>query len=195
MPFFQEIMYEDTISMRITKRYIHLNSKYRDLTSENPWNFLYTLPFFIENVVAIRLNSIEMVPGNADEHPNGILNSTESRATKSFFFCLDDYSNNEKDKHIVCLDKNRVLNEKILGKVNIYDSDNYTVISSDYDCKENIAERLYQNRYNLQRFRVKLFDEEGEPLTVNVMNNEKDKDEDTLNDFTFTLEVDVIDGI
>ena len=53
MPFFQEIMYEDTISMRITKRYIHLNSKYRDLTSENPWNFLYTLPFFIENVVVM----------------------------------------------------------------------------------------------------------------------------------------------
>ena len=179
--------------MHITKKYIHLNSQYRDNNNENPWNFLYTLPFFIENVVAIRLNSIEMVPGNAPNHPNGTLNSTASKATKSFFFCLDDYSNNEKDKHIVCLDKNRVLNEKVLGKVQVYDTDNTKIISSGFDSKENVLERLYQNRYNLQRFRVKLFDEEGEPLTVHVINDEKQQE--TLNDFTFTLEVDVIDGI
>ena len=177
------------ISMHITKRYIHLNSQYKDNQDEKSWNFLYTLPFFIENVVAIRLNSIEMVPSNADDHPNGVLNSIASKATKSFFFCLDDYTNNEKDKHIVCLDKNRVLNENVLGKVQIYDTDNTKIISSGFESKENVLERLYQNRYNLQRFRVKLFDEEGEPLKVHDGNNE------TLNEFTFTLEVDVIDGI
>ena len=176
--------------MHITKKYIHINTKYRDdKTCEHPSNFLYTLPFFIENVVAIRLNSIEMVPGKPKEHPFGILDPTVVDADKYFFFCLDDYTNNEPDKHIVCLDQNKVLNEKVLGKVQIYDSDNAKIISSDFDCKENVQERLYQNRYNLQRFRVKLFKENGKllGLDVNKLNY--------LNDFSFTLEVDVVDGI
>lgn len=181
--------------MYITKRYIHLNSRFRDLTNEKPSNFIYTLPFFVENVVAIRLSSIEMIPGNADNNiTNRSLNSTASNATKYFFFCLDDYTHHEIDKHIVCLEKNRVLNEKVLGKVQIYDTDNATIISSDYDCKENVAERLYQNRYNLQRFRVKLFDEEGNPLVIQTVDDDGNQKE-VLNDFSFTLEVDVIDGI
>jgi hypothetical protein len=171
--------------MYITKKYIHINTKYRDKQCEDPYNFLYTLPFFIENVVAIRLNSIEMVPGSGK---SVAIDSIESK-TKYFFFCLDDYTNNEPDKHIVCLDQNKVLNEKVLGKVQIYDSDNAKIISSDFDCKENVQERLYQNRYNLQRFRVKLFDENGDFLGLDHDN------ENHLEDFSFTLEVDVIDGI
>jgi hypothetical protein len=175
--------------MHITKKYIHLNSRFRDKMTEDPWNFLYTLPFFIENVVAIRLNSIEMVPGNIDDGLPGLtLDPTSSKADKYFFFCLDDYTNHEIDKHIVCLDRNRVLNEKVLGKIQIYDTDNAKIISSDFDCKENVLERLYQNRYNLQRFRVKLINEYGDALKVNG------NDLNRFN-FSFTLEVDVIDGI
>lgn len=173
--------------MYITKKYIHINTKYKDKKCEHPSNFLYTLPFFIENVVAIRLNSIEMVPGKPEDNMNGVLDPAGHDADKYFFFCLDDYTNNETDKHIVCLD-NKVLNEKVLGKVQIYDSDNAKIISSDFDCKENVQERLYQNRYNLQRFRVKLFKENGKLL--GLVNKEN-----RLNDFSFTLEVDVVDGI
>lgn len=291
--------------MHISKRYVHIHSLFRDNMNDDPENFVYTFPFHIENVVNLRLHSIEMTPswnllsdttdinhynkgftlwqttddsetqssgsgtniifdkiverthdvrdvlteilnynGGEDfgsgsgsdlsfdligsgktqriritnnstaNHENIVfnlenhcLNRAKSlgwalgfremayqipqggsiiseapvmdKSNTFFYFCLHDFSNNEQDKHVVCL-PGKALNARVLGKVQVYGTENCEIVSSNFHSEVNSLERLFQNRFNLQRIRVQLRDLFGELLNKNKM------------DYSFTLELDII---
>lgn len=290
--------------MHISKRYVHIHSLFRDNMNDDPENFVYTFPFHIENVVNLRLHSIEMTPswnllsdttdinhfnkgftlwqtqdktivssgsgkviefkkiversnnvsdilteildydGDEDfgsgsgsdlsfdligsgktQHIKITNNSTDNyenivfnlekhclnrakslgwalgfremayqippgefiisevpvtdKSNTFFYFCLHDFSNNEQDKHVVCL-PGKALNARVLGKVQVYKTENCEIVSSDFRSEVNSLERLFQNRFNLQRIRVQLRDLFGELLNKNKM------------DYSFTLELDII---
>lgn len=95
------------------------------------------------------------------------------------FFSLNDYTNHDADKNLVCL-KNKYIqdNSHIIGKIQILDNNNFLIISNDYDCDVNSRERLHQNRFDLKKIHVKLLDMFGNIIEL-------------TSNFGFTLELDI----